>query len=157
MQKLNISKISTSFLKTKVQKIEGHQTNPFGVSFKGSVLTADVFEKKGGESLIKNISKKSKLLSSTVVGSIAKMSSAIGTRLNSAVSFGNRIKENVSGLWEQAKSIEITFETANLASAIKSKVLQTLPSVRNRNSVKQLSKLPVEELEGMLTQALEKV
>ena len=153
MQKLSINKISQSFIKAKPQKIEGHQTNPFGVSFKGNVLTADVFQKAGGENLVRRISNKSKMLSSVVVGSINKINSAIGTRLNSVVSFGNRIRENVSGLWNQAKNIEITFDMAGIGHTLMSK----LPEMSNRNSINNLSKLPVGELEDMLIAELARV
>jgi hypothetical protein len=153
MQKLSISKISQSFIKTKPQKIENHQTNPFGVSYKGNILTADVFEKAGGDNLVKRISNKSKLLSSVVVGSINKINSAIGTRLNSVVSFGKRIRENVSGLWNQAKNIEISFDMAGIGDVLKSK----LPEISSKNSVNNLSKLPIGELEEMLVVELARI
>jgi len=54
MEKLSINKIPKNFFRTVHQKIETHQANPFGVSFKGSVITADVFEtKKSGNLIIK--------------------------------------------------------------------------------------------------------
>ena len=113
----------------------------------------EIFQKAGGENLVRRISNKSKMLSSVVVGSINKINSAIGTRLNSVVSFGNRIRENVSGLWNQAKNIEITFDMAGIGHTLMSK----LPEMSNRNSINNLSKLPVGELEDMLIAELARV
>lgn len=153
MQKLSINKISKNFFRTSPQKIESYQSNPFGVSFKGSVLTADVFETKKSVSLIKHASKKGKILTSAIVGSISKLNSAVGTRLNSAVTFGNRIKNNISDLWNQAKSIEITFEMPSFGNIIKSKIA----SRADKNSAKEIAKLPVAEIETMFENELAKV
>jgi len=161
MDKLSINKIPQNFFRNAPKKIEGHQSNPFGVSFRGNVLTSDVFETKReikqSSNLIERASKKSKMLSSVVVGSINKFSSAIGTRLNSVVSFGNRIRENVSGLWNQAKNIEITFDMANIGNVLKTKLSQNVPAIVDKYSVKNLTKLPVGDLEEMLIARLAKI
>ena len=95
MQKLNFKTISSKFFKTTVQKTEGHQTNPFVSSFKGSFIMADVFEKNLGDSLIKRTSNKIQALFNLTVTSISK------------------IKENASEIWEHAKSIEIIIGKTN--------------------------------------------
>jgi len=161
MDKLSINNIPKNFFRNAPQKIEAHQSNPFGVSFKGNVLTSDVFETKReikqSSNLIERASRKSKMLSSVVVGSINEFSSAVGRRLNSVISFGNRIRENVSGLWNQAKNIEITFDMANIGNVLKSKLSQNMPAIVDKYSVKSLTKLPVGDLEEMLVARLAKI
>ena len=105
MEKLSISSVSRNIFRAAPKNIENNQTNPFGVSFKGNVLTADVFEKNKNASKINFTgiaSIKSKMLSSAIVGSINDFSSAIASRLDSVVSFGRRIKENASILRARA-------------------------------------------------------
>ena len=122
MQRLSINKISKKFFNITPQKIETYQTNPFRGSFRGNFLTADVFEKKGGESLVTMILNKSKRLSGEIVGSINKANSAVVTKINSAVSFGKKGEEKITELWAHAKSIEITFHIPDIGKFIKSKM-----------------------------------
>lgn len=96
-----------------------NHTNPFGVSFKGNIISADVFESseksnvafKGAELAAKvgsNLDKMSKLVSSTVVGSIGDMTSAIKTRLNSVVDFGKRIKDTTITAWNYLNTTKLS-------------------------------------------------
>ncbi len=148
MEKLSINSISKNFFRTTtVKKVDKNHTNPFGVSFKGNVLTADVFETKNNNTnLIERAKSKSRMLSSAVVGSITNLSSAISTRLNSVVSFGNRIRQNAVDFWTKAQQTEINFDMSNISNRITSK----LPSFTGTYKVSNLVKRPVSELEEML-------
>ena len=81
-------------------------TNPFSAStFKGNVLTADVFEssvKKDTPSFT------GKLKASALVGSISGIGERFQNIINSVVEFGNRIKENVVNGWNKLEGIEIS-------------------------------------------------
>ena len=81
-------------------------TNPFSAStFKGNVLTADVFEssvKKDTPSFA------GKLKASALVGSISGIGERFQNIINSVVEFGNRIKENVVNSWNKLEGIEIS-------------------------------------------------
>ncbi|HPT40963.1 MAG TPA: hypothetical protein PLG15_01095 [Candidatus Gastranaerophilaceae bacterium] len=148
MEKLSINNISKNFFRTTtVKKVDKNHTNPFGVSFKGNVLTADVFETKNNNvNLIERAKNKSRMLSSAVVGSITNLSSAISTRLNSVVSFGNRIRQNATDFWTKAQQTEIHIDMAKLSNKITSK----MPSFTGTYKVSNLVKRPVSELEEML-------
>ncbi len=83
----------------KAQKTnQQSQTNPFGITFKGTVIQMDVFEKaeKVNENTQKAISLKEKmqntgkLLASAWVGTINKFSSL----KTNAIAFGNKIKDS---------------------------------------------------------------
>ena len=83
----------------KAQKTnQQSQTNPFGITFKGTVIQMDVFEKaeKVNENTQKVISLKEKmqntgkLLASAWVGTINKFSSL----KTNAIAFGNKIKDS---------------------------------------------------------------
>lgn len=157
MSRLIINGISKNFFKTETKKAESNHTNPFGVSFKGNVLAADVFEKKEETNLIARAANKSRLVSSAVVGSIANFGSAMGARLNSVVSFGNRIKENVSNAWQQANNIEISLNWGEARNLLKSEISfsgNQLTLTENKYRLKNLQKCSVSDLDAMLTNEL---
>ena len=68
-------------------------TNPFGVSFKGNVIQADVFESAKKSST--NIAERGKLFASAVVSGINNFNESFKSRMNSVVSFGKKITTNV--------------------------------------------------------------
>lgn len=108
---MEIRSISEKIFKTSPNKIENNQnqsnhSNPFGVSFNGNVVKADVFESKEksnvafkGAALAEKVSNRSKMVISTIVGSVNSMNQAISSRLDSVVSFGRRIGERVTMTW----------------------------------------------------------
>src|SRR5574344_267416 len=159
MEKLSsiTSSITNSFLKRSSSskssdKVVNNQSNPFGVSFNGKMISADVFEKSSsissGSTIAGKIVGKSMLLSSAVVGSISDMASSISSRLNSVANFGRRIKSNLTSFWEKAKNTDITFDMLNLRNLVKSNVSEIRES---------LSKRPVSELESMLKESIGKL
>lgn len=111
---MEIKSISQKIFKTSSAKIENSKhTNPFGVNFKGNIISADVFESsekadnvsfKGAEWAAK-ASGKCRMVASAIVGSIGDVTSAIKTRLNSVVDFGRRIKEGTTNLIDRIPSM----------------------------------------------------
>lgn len=94
------------------QTTQRNSSNPFAAtSFKGNVLTADVFESSSSKNENK-ISANEKLKASALVGSIAGYGEKFQHIINSVISFGNRVKENVVNGWNKMNSIEISFAPA---------------------------------------------
>lgn len=152
MEKLsisNISSISRNIFRATPNKVESNQTNPFGVSFKGNVLTADVFQTANDTGLAEKAANKSKMLTSAIVGSISNLSSAISARLNTVANFGRKMKANVVDAWKQAQSIEIHINPMALVDSAK-----TAFASMTEYSVSNLTKRPVSDLSEMFTKAL---
>lgn len=150
MDKIRIEKPKFGMFKpmSKDERQEVH-SNPFGINFKGNVLAADVFEsskKKEAEANTSNpfsqINSKSKMAASAIVGSMNSFNEAFRSRLNSIVSFGRQVKENISNSWEKARNTEITLDFKGLAESISSKF-------NNQYSVSNLLKQPVDDLGAM--------
>ncbi len=94
------------------QSTQRNSTNPFAAtSFKGNVLTADVFESSSNKDENK-VSATEKLKASALVGSISGYGERFQNMINSVISFGNRVKENVVNGWNKINSIEISFAPA---------------------------------------------
>lgn len=146
MEIKSISSISNKLFKTNANKVEKSEnrsshTNPFGVSFKGNIINADVFEEKN--SGLTDRQNRGKMLVSTLVGSINSINSSISKRLNSVVNFGRRIKESTTNAWNQARSVDMgTF------------LSERIPAFGGTYSVNNLQKRPVSELEAMLQERL---
>lgn len=89
------------------QVTQRNSSNPFAVSsFKGNVLTADVFESSTKQN---QPAFTGKLKASALVGSISGIGERFQNIINSVVGFGNRIKENVVNTWNKLEGIEISF------------------------------------------------
>lgn len=118
---LSISSIRERiFNPTKHEKSVARSSNPFAqTSFKGNVLTADVFvsENQNNEKAQNNngISFTGKLKASALVGSIAGIGVRIKAGIESVAAFANRIKDNVVNCWNKLNNTEITFEPAKQA------------------------------------------
>ncbi len=118
-------------------------TNPFGLTFKGTVVQMDVFEsqaskaEKASESSNRNdaFKKAGKLAASAWVATKSKFNSL----KQSAISFGNRIKENTINAWDKLSKTEINFTGLF------------------KDSVSNLQKRPVSELETMFKDELQTV
>jgi len=156
MEKISINSTSKNIFRAATKRVENNQTNPFGVSFKGKILTADVFENKQAKKInftgISSI--KSKMLSSAIVGSINDFASEISTRLNSIANFGRRIRQNASSIGNQIS------ETWNRADAwwesirqreVMDLVKSGMSRFKDEYSVSNLLKQPVANIEEMLT------
>lgn len=151
MDKLRISTPKFGMFKpmSKDERQEVH-SNPFGINFKGNILASDVFEsskKKAEEASSSSnpfmkMSNKSKMVASAVVGSMNSFNESFRSRINSIISFGRQIKENISNSWEKAKNTEISFDFKGLAESISSRF-------NNQYSVNNLLKQPVSDLSEM--------
>lgn len=133
---------------SKNERQEMH-SNPFGINFKGNVLAADVFESSKAKETTKTISNpfagitgKSKMVASAVVGSMNSFNEAFRSRINSIISFGKQIRDNISNSWEYAKNTEIKLDFKGLTDSIASKF-------NNPYSVNNLLKQPVDDLRTM--------
>ena len=101
---------NTSKHETTTQR-NSNSTNPFAASsFKGNVLTADVFE--SSSKTADQPSFTGKLKASALVGSISGIGEKFQNMINSVVAFGNRMKENVVNGWNKLNNIEISFTPA---------------------------------------------
>jgi len=120
------------------------QTNPFGITFKGTVIQMDVFEKAdkakettNNNSIKERLQNTGKLLASAWVGTINKFSNL----KTNAIAFGNKIKEN-------------TIAAAKKAYEIANTPIEFNPFKYN---VSNLQKQPVSELRTMLSNELQGV
>lgn len=137
---MEIKSISQKIFRTSSNKTENNSnhTNPFGISFKGNIINADVFEEK----ISNEKQNKGKIIVSTLVGSINSVSAAMSRRLNSVISFGMRMKETTTQLWDRAN----TNMTEFLASRI--------PSFTGTYSVNNLRKRDISELRSLFEEKL---
>lgn len=115
-------------------------TNPFGVSFKGNVIQADVFQsaKSAAENL--GIMQRGKLFASAVVSGINSFNDAFKSRMNAVVSFGKKITTDVFDTIERIGNTEITFDMSGIANRL-------FPD--RQYSVKNLSNKSVDELKSL--------
>lgn len=109
---MEVKSISPKIFGAAHAKIEGsgNHTNPFGINFKGNIINADVFETTDttnnisfkGAALAAKVGNRCKMLTSTIVGSIGDMSSAISGRLDtimeSARNVGRNIREGITNV-----------------------------------------------------------
>jgi len=112
---LSISSIRERiFNPTKHEKTVARTSNPFAqTSFKGNVLTADVFvSEKENNKQDNAISFTGKLKASALVGSISDFGSKIKAGIESVVNFAKRIAEYPINFWNKLSETEVTFEPA---------------------------------------------
>jgi hypothetical protein len=111
-----------------------NSSNPFAVSsFKGNVLTADVFESSSKQQNSQPAFT-GKLKASALVGSISGIGERFQNIINSVAMFGSRIKENVVNGWNKLNGIEISF------NPLKEKMSSAY------NSVKEVLNTPLSEM-----------
>jgi len=124
---------------------ETASTNPFGITFKGTVIQMDVFEKTDktdaaettSPSLKERLQNTGKLLASAWVGTINKISSI----KTNAIAFGNKIKETTIATAKKIQEFgnrEVTFDLF-------------------KYNVSNLQKQPVSELRTLLSNELQGV
>ena len=101
---------NTSKHETTTQR-SSNNTNPFAASsFKGNVLTADVFESSNKND--NQINFTGKLKASALVGSISGIGEKFQNMINSVVAFGSKVKDSVVNGWNKLNNIEISFTPA---------------------------------------------
>lgn len=96
---MEIKSISQKIFRTSPNRInnsDSAHSNPFGVNFKGNIISADVFETTAAKTgLAEKVSNRGKMVVSAIVGSINDVNQAICKRLDSVVGMGRKIRENV--------------------------------------------------------------
>ena len=117
MANLSISNIrerifNTSKHEASVARPANSVSNPFAANtFKGNVLTADVFEtSKPKEPAFTGATK---LKASALVGSLTNLGSKIQAGIENIVAFGKRMKEGISNAWQKMRETEISFAPLN--------------------------------------------
>lgn len=115
-------------------------TNPFGVSFKGNVIQADVFESAKKSTNV--IAEKGKLFASAVVSGINNFNESFKSRINAIVSFGKKVTTNIFDTMERIGNTEISFNMEGIKNRL-------FPD--REYSVKNLSNKSVDELKTMWT------
>ena len=122
------------------------QTNPFGITFKGTVIQMDVFEKaekldaakeNNSISLKERMQNTGKLLASAWVGTINKFSSL----KTNAIAFGNKIKDSTIAAAKKIQEIGNTKVEFDIF----------------KYNVSRLQNQPVSELKSMLSNELQGV
>lgn len=143
---MEIKSISAKLFRTNVNKSENqsnqasNHTNPFGVSFKGNIINADVFEEKKSD--LTGNQNRGKMLVSTLVGSINAINSSISNRLNSVVNFCGRVKNSTVAAWQRARLV-------NVEDVIVNEIAK-----RGTYSVHRLQQRPVSELGAMMQERI---
>lgn len=127
--------------RTQQKDTPSTHTNPFGMTFKGGIISGDVFERTtkneaptAGSSIKDSFAKAGKLASSAWVATKNSFSSM----KQSVISFGNRLRENAVNAWDKLNKTEISFTGLFENSA-------------------SLQKRPVGELEEMLKEELKTI
>lgn len=136
---------NTSKHETTTQR-NSNNTNPFAASsFKGNVLTADVFESSNKND--NQINFTGKLKASALVGSISGIGEKFQNMINSVIAFGNRVKDNVVNGWNKLNNIEISFNPAkekavSMFNSVKDTLnTSVLDLISSGISVKSVSKM----------------
>ena len=108
MANLSIPSIRERLFNTsRHEQTTQRSSNPFAAStFKGNVLTADVFESSTKQN---QPTFTGKLKASTFVGSISGIGERFQHMIDSVVKFGVRVKESVVNSWNKLEGIEISF------------------------------------------------
>ena len=113
MANLSIPAIRERLFNTSRHESTTHRnsSNPFAASsFKGNVLTADVFESSTKKNDQTNFT--GKLKASALVGSISGIGEKFQNIIDSVITFGNRMKDSVVNGWNKLNGIEISFAPA---------------------------------------------
>lgn len=147
MQIKNISERILTPALNKAKSVANH-SNPFGVSFKGNIITADVFEGAKKSGLVEKMANRGRLAMNAVVGSINSVNQSISTRLNSVASFGRRIKESAISAVKFLNESKIVFNIGG------SEGFMHLDFVNGAYSVNNLMKRDVSDLRGELVEAI---
>ena len=133
MANLSIPSIRERLFNTsKHEHTTQRSTNPFAASsFKGNVLTADVFESSTKQA---QPAFTGKLKASALVGSISGIGERFQNWIDSAVKFGVKIKDSVVNGWNKLEGIEISF------NPLKEKMSSAY------NSIKEVMSTPISEI-----------
>jgi len=132
--------------KTRSTQQNPGATNPFGLTFKGMMVNMDVFESQASKAQNSSAENKTgsvqdafKKAGKLAAGAWVSTKASFGSMKQSIISFGNKLKENTISTWEKLNNTNISFTGLF------------------KDSVSNLQKRPVSELETMLKAELEAV
>lgn len=139
MEKVSISSIGKSIFTPR--KTERKSTNPFAATtFKGNVLTADVFATS------KKPAKQNKLTYSAFVGSINNAFPTFRKITESVIAFGNKIGHSISSTIDKINDFgNIEIDIACVGKTLKSRY----ESIVDNYNVSKLKNYEVSQLESM--------
>lgn len=149
---MQINKISQKVFTPRAKTTQNH-TNPFGASFKGNIITADVFEsaKKVGlrEKISEKITQKGRLAFNTVLGSINSLNQKISGRFDSVISFGRRMREGMKNVTEFLNESKLIFNFNSSERFFK------MDLANNSYNVKNLVKRDISDLRTEMINLIE--
>lgn len=127
----------------KLETSNPFASNPFGLSFKGKVLKADIFEPTAKTGVKENIIQKGKIAASAVVGSLVDFKSAAAGKFKPVIDFGRKIKAHANEIADKINKFDLTqFRIPSLTKATEETSIS--------KEVRVLMEKPKEELGEML-------
>ena len=141
MANLSVSSIRERIFNTSKHEsvTQRNSSNPFAASsFKGNVLTADVFESSSKKSN-NNINFTGKLKASALVGSISGFGEKFQNIIKSVVDFGNRAKDYATNCWNKLNSVEKVISMYNSTKEIMGMSISDL--VSSKTSARHIAKM----------------
>ena len=168
MEKISIKTGAVNIFKPTQQNNEQKHSNPFGLSFKGNVLQADVFSSSKakateGTGIGEKIAQKGRAVKSAIVGGINNFNAELKTRFNNGinriVSFGRKLGDNTKKAWRKATETSYTIDFSGFSESFNGwanmDIVDFIKGKGHEYSVKTLVKRPVSELRTMLQNELE--
>ena len=167
MEKISIKTGRVNIFKPVHSDNEQKHTNPFGLSFKGNVLQADVFSSSKvksaeGTGITAKIAEKGRAVKSAIIGGINNFNTELKTRFNNGinriVSFGRRLGDNTKAAWRKAKETNYVIDFSGFSESFNGWAnMDIVDFIRGRGQsyrVGDLKKRPVGELKTMLQEEL---
>ena len=151
MQIKRISEKITSVFSQNKANVANH-TNPFA-SFRGNIITADVFEKAKKVSIFnlnQDVFQREIFPVEKVTSSFHRVSDKISAQWNSVVNFGRNIGQHSRSAFDFLKNSKIVFDFSNPKNFV------SLDLSNNTYSVKNLMKRNVSELNDEFVNLLAK-
>ena len=168
MEKISIKTGRVNIFKPVQQNNEQKHTNPFGLSFKGNVLQADVFSSSKtktteGTGIGAQIVQKGRAVKSAIVGGINNFNTELKTRFNNGinriVSFGRKLGDSTKNAWRKAKETNYTIDFSGFSESFNGwanmDIVDFIKGKGREYSVNNLVKRPVSELRTLLHNELE--
>ncbi len=142
-------KSSNGIINTCKQNNKSSQTNPFGVSFKGNIIGADVFINENKiESKITKPFNKMKLFFSAIINGHNIFNEKLKQSMNKASDFANKIKNETKALFINTKD--------KIKETI-SNIKENLSLTPKEGTLKYYSKMSVKELENEFNKEIKNI
>jgi len=136
----------------KTQNNGYNHQNPFGISYKGNILTRDVFERSNQElnqqTFKEKLISRGKLYASAMTGHFADINNSVKKMFSPVIAFTSNIKNKADQFITFAKNTEVQIPSLNYDS------LFGIFAKKQTQSNNQLANKPVKELKEMLQSQL---